>query len=101
MPARRRSLLLLLPSLACVSAPPGSGTTGEPESTGPHPASFLRRDHLGAVDPWTATGGSLGDSHLYRLDMDGSMTDLGDMGSSGCTNLGAPWTDGVDLPVPS
>lgn len=41
------------------------------------------------------------DSHLYRLEMDGSLTDLGDMGFDSCTNLGAPWSETVQLPTPS
>ncbi|MEM7154628.1 MAG: hypothetical protein AAF799_17400 [Myxococcota bacterium] len=37
---------------------------------------------------------------LYRLEADGSLTDLGDMGLPGCNNLGAPWSTEVVLPPP-
>lgn len=39
-------------------------------------------------------------SHLYRLEPDGSVTDLGDMGFDTCTNLGAPWSEDIELPPP-
>lgn len=41
------------------------------------------------------------DSHLYRLENDGSLTDLGDMGFDTCINLGAPWSEGIPLPPPA
>lgn len=42
------------------------------------------------------------DSHLYRLEDDGSLTDLGHMGTEGsCTNLGAPWSEDIPLPPPT
>ena len=39
------------------------------------------------------------DSHLYRLEDDGTLTDLGDTGLGTCDNLGAPWSP--DVPIPS
>lgn len=40
------------------------------------------------------------DSHLYRLEDDGTLTDLGDTGLGTCDNLGAPWSPDVPIPRP-
>ena len=37
---------------------------------------------------------------LLRIEGDGSVSDLGDMGFADCLNLGAPWPDAVQLPAP-
>lgn len=41
------------------------------------------------------------DAHLLRIEVDGSITDLGDMGFADCLNLGAPWSDASVLPPPA
>ncbi len=39
------------------------------------------------------------DAHLLRVEDDGSLTDLGDLGlANGCLNLAAPWSDAAGLP---
>ena len=40
-----------------------------------------------------------GDNNLYRIEDDYSITNLGPMGlHNACTNLGAPWSENVQLP---